>query len=329
MGGNALSTTKTRRYSKKEYDHVTKEVLFALRKALPGHCLEAVKSFHQKETFGDLDLLVELFPETQDKLSAVLAQLGVNEIVKNGPVWSVGWGDFQVDFLFQSSEDFPMARCYFAYNDLGNFVGRTANRLGLKFGHNGLWYAPWEKGQKQAHVLLTKNPALALYFLGYDPLRHHQGFETLIEVYTYAMSSRFFSAESLDLSKRSYRERVRDRKRTSYQGFLRHLSTEHNGLDALRVDKAKVLLRAQQVFPSFAKALSDAYKKTAQKQQTRSRFNGVLVAKWSGLEGKTLGQLMAKCRQAAEREGGMDRWVSQCTEEQLHQWVKNVARTTN
>ena len=227
MGGNALSKTVTRRYEAAEYFNLADKLLSAVRKILPDARVNDVKAYGDKASFGDLDVLIEKVPDAKHRLEAELLRLGVTEIVKNSDVWSVGWNDFQVDFIFQASKHYDFSQGYFAYNDLGNFIGRIARKIGFKFGHDGLWYTKRNESKNVvAELLVTDDFKSALEFLGYCTSRYDIGFRTLTNVFEYASSSRYFDPDSFDLSKRNHDSRVRDEKRQSYMQFLQWCSSQ-------------------------------------------------------------------------------------------------------
>lgn len=132
MGGNALSHTSVR-LTKKNYQRVADDVVARLKAAYPGNRVYAIESYRAKADFGDLDVLVE--STGYDPFKAAEA-LGAVEVVRNGPVTSVGLvvrpdiaeldgNVFQVDLIKMEPEAFEFASFYFRHSDTGNLLGRV------------------------------------------------------------------------------------------------------------------------------------------------------------------------------------------------------------
>jgi hypothetical protein len=62
MGGNALKEIETRRVNRAEYDQIKNIVLSKLAQRITGARINDILAYRTKESFGDLDVLVETFP---------------------------------------------------------------------------------------------------------------------------------------------------------------------------------------------------------------------------------------------------------------------------
>src|SRR5699024_1764549 len=216
MGGNALRAQgfATRRATAAEYhDHLIPAIMDTAGGVLPDCRMAPVLSYRNKPDFGDADIVLEsnyLPPDWQARLSDAL---GSRAQVSNGPVFSLEYDGFQVEFWLQPARDYCFARRYFAWNDLGNLIGRVAHGMGFKFGQDGLWHVN-RRGAGGCRVvgtlLVTRNFDSALQFLGYDPLSHGAGFDTLEAIYRYAANSIWFDPSAFMLENRSHKARVRD-----------------------------------------------------------------------------------------------------------------------
>lgn len=330
MGGRALSNTETRRYSAAEYHAFAEKAVAALREILPDLRIEAVKAYRNKPDFGDLDIVVER-SNAKERLEPHLEALGVTEVFRNGPVWSLGWGDFQVDLIFQSSEEFEFATCYFAYNDLGNLMGRTAHSMGFKLGHNGLRYVFREGNHKIAELVLTYDFDKALRFLGYTPVEYARGFDTLEEIFAFAASTMYYDPEPFLLENRSHRARVRDAKRPTYTAFLAYAQQHANEAGFLgSLTQEDHLRRARQLFPDFAMALHLQERQHARNKRVKALFNGQMVSEATGLEGKMLGAFIQQLRKDDATHGGdLNDWILSTDEAARKQWLaENYRRFT-
>lgn len=305
MGGNALSF-ETKRLSKDDYNDVYDELITALRKYFGSILATRVESYRDKADFGDLDMLVlcESNQRKKEISEFILTELKPKELVLNGGVFSFDVNDFQVDFILAPDvETFHFAKSYFAWNDLGNFIGRTAHRLGFKYGHDGLKYVMRDEDNPScviSEVFLTKDHDEALEFLGFNSYKHAVGFDTPEEIFEYAASSPYFSAASFMLANRNHVARVRDRKRKMYNMCVEYYK-EKFGVDentpAEPLDKAVHLVRAFRTFPSFYESYTIVMAKHIKHKAYKSVFNGNAVGAIYGLEGKELGAKMKTLRE--------------------------------
>lgn len=306
MGGNALSF-ETKRLSSDEYFELQYLVLDNLRHNTVGCQFEPVDAYYSKESFGDLDIVW-----TSDRTSIsniidiVRKVFDPKDIVRNGTVISFDVNDFQVDLIYSKSDEFVFSINYFAWNDLGNFIGRTAHRLGFKYGHDGLKYVMRDEDDPSyviSEVFLTKDHDEALEFLGFSSHEHVMGFDTPEEIFEYAASSPYFSAASFMLANRNHVARVRDRKRKMYNMCVEYYK-EKFGVDENTpvepLDKAVHLARAFRTFPSFYESYTIVMAKHIKHKAYKSVFNGLTVGAIYCVEGKELGAKMKKLREFFE-----------------------------
>lgn len=302
MGGNALSMGSVR-LDVRDYDQVAALCVSKLQALYPQGRVAAIPSYRSKDSHGDLDLL--LTAEGYDPFKAAEA-LGAVEVVRNGPVTSVGVavpadepGDankvFQVDLIYIDAPSFDYSYGYYSFNDLGNLIGRTAHAAGLSHKHNGLWYFVRDGDYKFREILLTRDYCEALTFLGYDAERFKQGFDTLEDIFQYVVSSAYFNRDIFLLENRNAKSRIRDRKRFTYMSFLTHCE-ERPDLPAFQypAEKSEWLPRIAEHFAHFQVEYDQALADLAELRAVKAKFNGEWVSKLTGLHGKELGELM-KC----------------------------------
>lgn len=299
MGGNALKNTFTRRYEKGEYFILVNEVLSALKILFPNVRAEVIKAYGRKESFGDMDVLIESDHLPNNWSQYVIDYFKSNESYKNGDVFSFDYKEFQIDLIKSKSESFDFSATYFSYNDLGNLMGRIAHKMGLKFGHQGLLYVLREGDKVIKEIVLSTSVDEVLAFLGYDFSRHQQGFETLEEVFDFAVSTPYFNPEIYLLDNLNHRSRIRDAKRKTYNEFLLWLQSDAY----LKKERVPFNFNPDKqyykslILDSFPKALPFIEEALAEYKQTlafRQRFNGNLVREITGLEGKELGEFIQR-----------------------------------
>ena len=145
MGGKALPTP-TRRIGADEYHLISRKVQETVAD-VAGADARTVRAYRNKPSFGDLDLLLARDGWAADDEDGTLAELmrlfrsRASFREKNSNIISMeyrGSDDdaegFQVDIILTPPELMDTADDYFAYNGLGNLIGKLARTLGLKYG---------------------------------------------------------------------------------------------------------------------------------------------------------------------------------------------------
>ena len=333
MGGNALTCTSVR-LTKQNYQRMAAECTAKLQTAFPQALVAAIESYRSKATHGDLDVLISSKGYDPVRASAALDAV---EMVRNGPVTSVGvivrpevpYRDgnvFQVDLIAIAPEAFDYAAGYFAFNDLGNLIGRTAHAAGLAHRHDGLWFYVRDGDYKFREILLTQDYPTALTFLGYDAVRFAAGFEDLEDIFWYVAQSTYFNRDIYLLENRNAKSRVRDRKRKTYMAFL-EFCEKHPELPgfAYPKDKAAWLPRVSEHFPHFQGEYDQALADLAELRAVKAKFNGEWVAQLTGRQGKALGGLMKRFRESFESPEAQRTFILSNSRETLEAHIRQLA----
>lgn len=321
MGGKALKNTYTRRYNSYEYNELSDEVIDSIQHYWSWS--EVIPAYFSKRDFGDMDVLVANSAYNNRRIEIISTLFSPNEIVKNGNVVSFDYKEFQIDLIFVDSSYYYFAFGYFAYNDLGNFIGRTAHRLGFKFGHDGLWYSlrdPDCENYLVKEILVTDDFDNALTFLGFDPAIHRDGFNCPTDIFEYAASSQYFDPAQFLLHNRSCEARKRDRTRKMYTEMLQWILKEYSELDPnadpVAADKNFHLIRALDTFPKFKSEYESEFSSFQTLKRFKKNFNGENYSAWFGIQGKDLGVLMKKHREYIEHFN-LKEWVGTLDREQF------------
>lgn len=315
MGGNAIKTVPTRRFTKAEYEALAGEVKEKFDKdfEFSKQRWHIIDSYREKESFGDMDVLVSRPPNATWKWNstAFTTLFPSKEVVPNGDVVSLEYNEFQMDFIQVPYETFEFAKVYFAFNDLGNLIGKTARQLGLKYGHQGLIYTIRDGlGDKVGEIPVTLDPKEALEFLGYDWTRYQQGFKNLEEIFQYAVSSRYFNADRYLLENLNHVDRIRDRKRATYTAFLDWIKNKDLPRDEERLPSNWFVPEIREAFPSFSIAYDLKNAKLEKAAAAKIVFNGNLVSDLTKRTGKDLGEFMMKFRAQFKSEDDMFDYLS-------------------
>ncbi len=294
MGGNALKNTYTRRYNKDEYLVLKEYIISKLRShdAFKYRKINDIQAYKQKETFGDMDLLISSDNLPHNTWPIVKELLKPNQLVRNGSVTSLDVQELQVDLILAPDDEYDITAIYFSYNDLGNLIGRVAYNLGFKYGHNGLSYTVRDNNKNVVEeVNISKNPIDIFKFLGYDFKTYENGFNTLEDIFNFTITTEYFNKAYYNLESRNYASRIRDRKRATYRGFLEWIEQRTDLPEYDYINKKEThLQRAFNTFPEFKIKYEEAMQKYNNIQKRKEKFNGAMVSELTGLTNDLLGQ---------------------------------------
>ena len=308
MGGNALKNTETRRFDRAEYLVLSAEILDRLRRLFPLARVAEIPSYASKPDFGDMDVVLCSGTLPSNWVERVLAEFTPNELVSNGNIKSFDVAGLQVDLIVVPEAEFDFTLAYFAYNDLGNLMGRVAHKLGFKYGHAGLVYvfrdsppgAPSQTDPTFREILISRDLPAVFAYLGYDHDRYLEGFEDLESIFDYTVSTPYFNKSIFLLENRNSISRRRDSKRRTYNAFLKWLDTCGREFPEYRFpeNKADNLASAFRAFPGFEREFRRAEADLERRRAFRSRFNGDVLGEVSGLSGQALGEFIAAFRKS-------------------------------
>jgi hypothetical protein len=320
MGGKALGYT-TVRLTRTRYFEVADKCVNALQLCYPKNRLGYILSYREKESFGDLDILVSA--EGFDRGEAAEAVLGGTGAVYNGPVTSFGLllqeGVFQVDLITIPEKSFEFAYSYFAWNDLGNLLGRVARSMGVVLKHEGLFFYVENEHGRLGEIKLTDNFADALSYLGYDYSVFDKGFDSLNDIYSYVVSSEFFGKDSFLLENRNAAGRARDRKRPVYLGFL-DFCEKLTGSSVY--DREFYIERIKKHFPLFEEEYAKVWALEERRKQLKQKFNGKIVMELTGLSGIDLRLRMKQLSDRFDSDQMKEEFILKSSEKEIANWIK-------
>jgi hypothetical protein len=321
MGGNALKNCTTRRFEKAEFERMQKRVIDTLRNEFEDAYIQPIVAYADKDSFGDLDVLIQVGSKVFVEREEIIKRLfNSKEIVKNGNVWSFEFEELQVDLIFTSAGEFESSNVYFAYNDLGNLMGRIAHKLGFKYGHAGLSFVMRDDDHEFKDIVVSNNMYSIFDFLGYDKTRWDKGFKTKEDIFRFVITSKYFNKKIFLLDNRNHKSRIRDAKRATYMEFLKWLETTDTPMPAYewpsmeerggRKETPETMEYAFKLFPGFRDAYNSSVAEYKRHQEFKGFFNGELVMEWTGLTGKELGRFMLQFKTMFETTGvNMTDWV--------------------
>jgi len=300
MGGKALKTVPTRRYDNKEF-YETWEML----KAKLSTCKEItrfdlVKSYKNKETHGDMDILVGFHPgrSTNALMAEINLLINPDETYHNDSVISMNFYDLQVDIMLVSDDDFDLRWHFFAFNDLGGFMGKVARSMKCKYGQKGLVFDIFEEGTKLKldTISICKDPKTIIEFLGFDYYRFVRGFDSKEEIFQYVYDSEYFRKATFDGSELNHSQRSRDMGRSMYEDLLAWMEgKEDSGKERPCLDEITFLINDNDDIPvtRLDQKISNVRFAHKRKKDAAHKFNGKLVmAKFNLVAGPEFGEIM-------------------------------------
>jgi len=299
MGGTALGF-QAKRMNKEQFITISADVVEKIRSL--GYTADVIPAYRDKDDFGDIDIVVML-DETVDSTTQIDRELGAIEhsqfawADKKSKIISLGIplddGVVQVDLIHIARQSYDFALRYFSYNDCGNLLGRFFHKLGLKFGHDGLWMPVNAGTDRIGNIVVTRDFSAALRLIGYDPEVHLEGFQTLEEMFKYVADNDLFNPSIYLLENRNSIARVRDKKRKTYTAFLKWC--ESLGEKDWYVFPEDKRIWNGLIFTEFPHAAQDHFeihRRHSLQLMAREKFNGDIVGRLTGLSGKQLGEFI-------------------------------------
>lgn len=304
MGGTALlakTGIESRRLSLNEFERVHTEVTNILDSL--GIKWLSIPFVREKTDFGDIDIIVidersEIERKYNNngplkKIHDNIWKFGITDhfYLNNNPVASILYEErYQIDFIAADTEYAEYNQKYLSWNDLGNLVGRIVKRFNLTHGHDGLYYDRYNENRShRTRFLLSRDYNKILNILELDVKKFEFGFDTYKEMFDFVMSSPYFDPSIFMLENLNNRNRVRDAKRKIYNMFLEYINYDQE--PSKQYDP---LLD----YPWIENLIKDEQIQYEKNQAIRNAVPGKLVMEVTGLQGRQLGFLISKIKDA-------------------------------
>jgi len=315
MGGSALKNTYTRRYSAEEFHTLKSEIHTLIDSVFARSYI--FESWKNKESFGDLDCLVQLHPNFNIK-EFIINTFHPNEIFHNGNCYSFDYKEFQIDFIICSEKYWETSIVYLKYGDLGNFMGRISKAIfGLKYGHDGLSFSLIAETSNQVYetINISTNSQDIFKFLGFDWDVFCKGFDMMEDIFEYVKTSKYFNAKLFDFEELNHINRTRNRKRDGYCKFLEYIKD----LPKVEIARPKIIDTLNYIQEGFEISLYEYYYKTLKniKNKQIARKRVVQIVRDAGYEQKALGEVMSK----------LNTWINENTIQICNEDVNKLIQT--
>jgi hypothetical protein len=307
MGGNATKHLGTQRVNKHQFEQCCNMLNTMLQQYIVEQNLQTkerfcvIESYHDKQDFGDIDLLstidrqiFEKLVEKKENINIIgkaeqfsyAIEFKINDDVDITKSKSTKSILVQVDYIKSNILDFDFSENFFAFNDLGNLIGRIAAQAGFSFGFDGLkrkiyvdnrgdiindlysneisvtslvenarlFKNELNRAILKTSIIVTKDFDNALKFLGFDVERFKQGFNNMNEVFEFVVSSTFFNKDAFLFENRNHKARARDKKRSNYLAALEYFKNKKDRKKQLS------LSHMEKEFPNFKTEYRDLEK---------------------------------------------------------------------
>lgn len=305
MGGNCLKHygVNTVRLNREEYLELEKELFDKIREA--GVEIHKLPFYRKKETFGDLDAVVKFDPSINLR-EIIQNQFAPRKISVNDGVFTFDYQNFQCDLICRKESDLPCVIHYLSWNDLNNLVGRTAHHMGLNHGWQGLRFPIRQKlfeenvNDSSDHVIetlvLSRDPKEIMEFLGYDYEIYLRGFDTLEEIFLYAVSTPYFCGKNFRLENLNHQNRTRNRKRTVFMEFLKWLEANPEYDKEFNFGRKRDWIDTIDKKWPIKNRIEEVREEFLNNKELSAKFNGRHVMELTPLRGKELGSILGNYR---------------------------------
>lgn len=289
MGGRALKETFTRRYTREEFDKASAEIREKLKPYFADTAIPLF--FKNKETFGDIDVICNVGDNFTHNMRDLINELfSPNQIFHNGNCWSFDYNEVQVDLITVAPEHFETNKMYLSYNDLGNFIGRIAQKFGLKYGQEGLWYKHKFKGSYIGIVPISTDYPKIYNFFNLDYSKWEKGFDELEDIFKFVYESEYFDGSIFQMDQLNKINRDRNKKRSSYTSFLEWIDNQPERNYNFN-EKEDYILQIDEAFPeaNLIEEIRRLEYEHCKELYIKSKFSGKHIMEKYGLQGKELG----------------------------------------
>jgi len=310
MGGNALKNTFTKRYNQKEFESLAQELIPIISDTFKTKA-NLVKSFTEKESFGDMDVLLlnlQKNPENsriiRNMREVIQKTFNPNEIVHNGSCWSFDYKNLQIDLILVPYADWITSNVFYAYNDLGNLMGKMYHKFNLKYGFDGLKYVYRKNDRKLDTFTISKDPRKIFDFLCLDYDRFLKGFDTIQDVFDYVIGSNFFDSTAFKFENLNAINKRRNKRRVNYNAFIEYCEETNKTFD-YNPNKDTYLPIIDAFFPeaNLRSKMIKAEREFERKKRLKEHFNGkMIMQEFPELRGQKLGSCIENFKNKIEKK---------------------------
>lgn len=307
MGGKAFLSRNivTERKTTKDHLRIQNELVPVIRQMFNTE-VKTVEFYRNKETHGDLDLLIlntgnlgNIYQKLQDYFGIV--------INNGGNCYSTIYENYQVDIIPVPLRNWDCTYWY-DWDPTSNIIGHLFHRFGLKYGVSGLVYPVRNfNGRLTKDIVVSKDLKKIFEFADYDYNRYIQGFDTLLDIFEFGISSKYFDPKYFEFENMTHRDKARNKKRDTFNQFIEYIKAKKL-VSSVTFDKNKKIYidLIDEFFPkaNLKIQLEKLQIEDDMNKKSSMLFNGNLVMNWTELQGKELGDCLSKFKTHIETSIG-------------------------
>lgn len=330
MGGKCLKETFTERKTTEQFRDIESRLIPILEEIFDTE-LYVLQFYRSKPDHGDMDVLLKVDNKFYNKKIVISDEiekyLHPNQIVVNDGTTTFDFDEFQIDLIPVAESVWDSTKFWMDFDPVSNLVGKLCHKFGLKYSPSGTFY-PFRgcSGRVIKDIIITKDFRKMMEFLGLDPERKYQGFDTLEEIYDWVISSKYFNPELFLLENLVQDDRKRNKKRPTFSKFLDYIKDMTYVSEGFNFEKnkTKYLDLIDQSFPEvhFLDQITELKKKDEENQKVKEKFNGRFVMEWTGLKNKELGNTMIEFKKVKD-----DSWFKESSADEIKEffisWYNN------
>lgn len=297
MGGNVFPDN--RRIETEEFNRISSDIMGRVR--FRGHKVAVVPFYRKKETHGDIDFVVSE-SLTHEELEKCFPGA---PIVTNNYLTSVQYNKVQLDFSRIPEDQAEWAWSYFAWNDLGNMMGRISRHYGFKFGFRGFHYVLRREGEETRDLRVDCSFAKALGLIGFSYKEWCKGFDTPEDMFKFLAQGMFTDYSMFALEEMDSENRRRNKKRGMYTACLEWMK-ENQPRAQISISQQEFLDNVIQAVPSLKLQIDRETELVIIRRAAKNNFRSELVSELLDVQGVALGNVM---RSIKERYTQLERAV--------------------
>lgn len=311
MGGNALNryNVYTDRIDKETYDAIVLKIKEQLD--YDGIICYIPEVINDKSDFGDIDILIKDHSSMYNYIKYVFKP---DAIYANDKFFSFNVKylgvNVQIDFINIPERCWDM-KVYYTNDPVGNLMGNLARGVGLFYGDCGLYYKYNSSILNGTSVLfISRNPEEIFKFYGLDYERFLNGFDDVMDIYSYIINSRLFVKSLYQYENLSHNDRNRKSRRDNYNYFLSYIYDKNFPDQIKDLDKFDLFSEVKKYFNvDIDVFISSIKEKEKYKMKIKNKYNGKLILEKFPLEKKELGFYMNKFKNKFKTEEEFNEFV--------------------
>lgn len=295
MGGNLFECS---RLDNDEFERVGKEITHKL------FCIGVISAIpdgiKNKTSHGDIDFICSYPVVSDEKLKYAFGP--DLKIHRNTDTVSIFYeSKYQADLNFHPASHFESSFNYNRGSDCGNLIGVLYSRLGYSYGHKGLqYYVNLSKEDSLGAVLVSKDQRKILEFVGLDYEKWLEGFESVEDLFLWVIKSKYFNKEFYQFENLNHQNRIRNKKRPVFKGFVEWLEGREMENNFIVGDKSDYIWKGLLHFGDswWVDGARPLIEFRRRKLAVREIFSGKdLLSMYSG---KELGSILKKFKESYE-----------------------------